>query len=295
MWTCKHCNGKFSFTTIAGPGSHTRWCDENPLSKQKIIQRKHTACSRCGVQYCLLDAHDRGRTCSRDCQYIKSDHTRKLISEKRRQYLGTYPEAHPWKRHSKNISKPCENVKRVLEANNIYFVAEYSPSKERHFSIDIAFPDIKVGIEVNGNQHYNSDGTLKEYYQKRHEFLNGLGWKIVEVHYSKCFNDANIAAILDFDLISKSALDIDTVEKYLKPKIIRGQHAAARTARHQSLCDKWERTKDCIFEHDIDFSKFGWVGKVATILGIPSQKVNRWMKKYQPVFYNTTCFKRLNR
>lgn len=33
----------------------------------------------------------------------------------------------------------------------------------------------------------------------------------------------------------------------------------------------------------IDFSKWGWVAKVATLLGLPSQKVRGWMLKYMPL------------
>ena len=57
------------------------------------------------------------------------------------------------------------------------------------FSIDIAFPDIKFGIEVNGNQHYNSDGTLKPYYKERHDLIEKSGWILLELHYSSCYID----------------------------------------------------------------------------------------------------------
>lgn len=70
---------------------------------------------------------------------------------------------------------------------NIEFVEEYSPFNDYHYSIDIAFPDLKLGIEVNGNQHYNKNGELKSYYQERHNIFESRGWKILEVHYSKCY------------------------------------------------------------------------------------------------------------
>ena len=38
---------------------------------------------------------------------------------------------------------------------------KYNPKINGHyFSLDIAFPDIKFAIEVNGNQHYKKDGKL---------------------------------------------------------------------------------------------------------------------------------------
>jgi selenophosphate synthetase-related protein len=36
---------------------------------------------------------------------------------------------------------------------------------------------------------------------------------------------------------------------------------------------------------NIDFSKHGWVGKVAILINKSSQHVNRWMKRYMPDFY----------
>lgn len=49
---------------------------------------------------------------------------------------------------------------------------------------------------------------------------------------------------------------------------------------------------DKILNSGIDFSKFGWVGKVSIILNKKPQKVNQWMKKYMPEFYENNCFKR---
>ncbi|MDY5668732.1 MAG: hypothetical protein SPK43_05840 [Candidatus Onthovivens sp.] len=57
----------------------------------------------------------------------------------------------------------------------INFIEEYCPFIDSAISVDIAFPDIKIGIEINGNQHYNRDGSLKDYYQKRHDKLEEAG------------------------------------------------------------------------------------------------------------------------
>ncbi|MFA5299168.1 MAG: HNH endonuclease signature motif containing protein [Lutibacter sp.] len=43
---------------------------------------------------------------------------------------------------------------------------------------------------------------------------------------------------------------------------------------------------------DIDFSNFGWVGKVSKIIEVKPQKVGRWMNKYMHEFYHNLCFKR---
>lgn len=44
-------------------------------------------------------------------------------------------------------------------------------------------------------------------------------------------------------------------------------------------------------ESDIDFTKFGWVGKVAALIDKHPQKINQWMKKYMPDTYEI-AFKR---
>lgn len=50
---------------------------------------------------------------------------------------------------------------------------------------------------------------------------------------------------------------------------------------------------DLILNSDIDFSTFGWVNKVATLLNMKTQHVNKWMKRHMIEFYNEKCFKRI--
>lgn len=118
-----------------------------------------------------------------------SDETRKVISEKRKAWLKNNPDKHPWRNKDKFKSNPCERVKEYLKNLNISFIEEYPPNIEgRFFSIDIALPDKMIAIEINGNQHYEKDGSLKPYYQERHDLLEKEGWAVYQVHYTQCFN-----------------------------------------------------------------------------------------------------------
>ena len=139
--------------------------------------------------FSLLDPKDRKKTCSEECKHSHTEETKLNLSKKRKEYLKENPDKHVWKRSDKFISEPCENVKAYLRSKNIDFVEEYSHSSERHYAIDVCFPNLKIGIEINGNQHYNSDGTLKDYYQERHDHIASLGWNLIEIHYSRCFSD----------------------------------------------------------------------------------------------------------
>jgi len=118
-----------------------------------------------------------------------AEETKMIISQKRKEWLRKNPDKHPWRNKDKFKSKPCEKVKEFLNSSNIQFVEEYVPSIDgRSFSIDIALPDKMIAIEINGNQHYEKDGTLKPYYQERHDLLEANGWIVYEIHYSACFS-----------------------------------------------------------------------------------------------------------
>lgn len=120
------------------------------------------------------------------------------LSLKRKEWLSLNPTKHPWKSDKKFISKPCELVKKFLKIQNINFIEEYSPNiQDTHFAIDIAIPSKNIGIEINGNQHYNSDKTLKPYYQHRHNLLVEYDWTILELHYSICFNNEKLIELAD--------------------------------------------------------------------------------------------------
>lgn len=117
-----------------------------------------------------------------------TEQEKKLFSKKRKEWLVNNPDKHPWKRLDKYKSKPCEKIKELLKAHDVEFIEEYNPNIfNRFFSIDIALPDKKIAIEINGNQHYENNGSLKTYYQERHDLLEKYGWIVFEIHYSNCF------------------------------------------------------------------------------------------------------------
>lgn len=146
-----------------------------------------------------------------------TDKSKEKISKGRKKYLNENPDSHPWKRKDKNISIPCEYLKNILLNNKIVFVEEFRPSK-RLYRIDIAFPDKKLGIEVNGNQHYNKDGSLKDYYKDRNLFIKDLGWELLEIHYSLVYNDKIVNIINEF-LKSKNIIYDFNYEEYLIEKL----------------------------------------------------------------------------
>lgn len=145
--------------------------------------------------------------------------TKKLIAEKRKQWLAANPDKHPWRSKNKFESIPCKILKEKLRSNNINFIEEFQPALEQNkfYSIDIAIPEKMIGIEVNGNQHYNKDGTLKPYYLERSNFIKQLGWQLIEIHYSLVYNNDYILNIINSILQEKTNLNFD-IQKYFKYK-----------------------------------------------------------------------------
>lgn len=128
-----------------------------------------------------------------------TEDTKKKLSESRKKFLKENPDKITWRREDVKISQPCENVKIFLRKNGIQFVSEFDPGVEgRFFSVDIAIPEKQILIEINGNQHYNKDGSLKDYYQERHDLISSLGWVIYEVHYTDAFNEEKWNNFCDF-------------------------------------------------------------------------------------------------
>lgn len=291
MPNCIFCN--LEFKTVRSTHFHERYCKNNPNRKIKPNcvswnkgQTKETNASLKHASEVMRDKYARGEL--KPVEYHHTAETKKKLSEKRKKYLAEHPEAHNWKYSSKFISKPCEYVKHFLKEQNISFVEEYKALENYNYSIDIAFPDLKVGIEINGDQHYNRDGSLAEYYQIRHNRLEEAGWKIFEILHTKCYTLKTFEEILALDIYDK-----DYVGKYFSIKeqrLIKKQaQLAKKQLKEQQKQELVTKRINLILNSNIDFTKFGWSGKVAALIGILPQKVHGWMKKNMPEFLDG-CF-----
>lgn len=134
---------------------------------------------------------------------------KRLLSEKRKKWLKENPDKHPWRKSSKFKSVPCEHFKSFLKEKGFKFLEEFIPLEGRYFSLDVAFPEKMIAIEINGNQHYQSDGKLKPYYQQRHDLLELNGWKVLEVHFSLCYNKEYIESLISTISQIKPVNDFD--------------------------------------------------------------------------------------
>ena len=149
---------------------------------------------------------------------VKNNIKIRNISESIKLSLKRHPENHSWRKNTKFKSEPCESFKNFLKEENIEFIEEFS-NFDRMYSIDVAIPSMKIGFEINGNQHYDKTGYLKDYYQQRSDYLEGLGWKIYQVHYTLCFKKNIVMDI--FEKSKSNEIYYFNFEEYLREKEIK--------------------------------------------------------------------------
>lgn len=230
-------------------------------------------------------------------RYKVSDDVKRNLSLKRIEFLKNNPKKHHWRTSDKHKSFPCETFKLHLINNGIVFIDEYLPLKDRSFSIDIAFPDKMIGIEINGMQHYNSDKTLKKYYQDRKNLIEQSGWIIFDIHYKKVFDKK----FIDF-FIKKINEDYKLSEVdysfYINNKISKKVHGTMddyNNFRINNSKDKQKKYIELVSNSNINFEKYGWTKEVAKITGLLNQKVSSWMRKYLPEIYENRCYKKIKK
>lgn len=213
----------------------------------------------------------------------QSEESKKKISEKRKEWLKNNPDKHPWRKSNKFKSVPCEKLKEFLKLKNIEFIEEYQALRDegRYYSIDVAFPDKKIGLEVNGNQHYNNDGTLKDYYKERQIFLENAGWKLYQLHYSICFKEGELNKIIPEILSSQIKIEFN-YQTYIKPerkKKIRVSDTNPNW-KHDPRPSQYKIKRPSKEE----LEKMIWVEpvtKVAKIFGMSDSGIKKWCQQYK--------------
>jgi hypothetical protein len=255
--TCQvNINSRFS-------GAHKRWCGHS-----KKVEKE---CLLCHNVFLTIGKRP-SKFCSASCasKHSMNADVRKKISDSRKKWLKENPENHPWKKNTKFKSDPCERLKSFLEKEKIIFISEYQPllHKEKFYSIDIAIPHLKIGIEINGEQHYNRDKSLKTYYKKRHEEIEKSGWLLLEYHYSFCYKDEKIYELIDSIKnqlkFAKYEFEFSKIEKKEKEK-----------KKIEPGLSKYEE----VF-NQLDLKKLGWVQKASKALGVSHTHVRRVQKKF---------------
>lgn len=323
MYKCKHCGKEFDNKfKLAG---HSTFCTNNPNRKQNLkklaearksiehnIEHQHLHC-----QYCNKEVANKGCLVRHEnsCKFnpksekfkyinekqIKETKTKqkKVISEETKQKIREGLQR--WKEnnkekfiaYSKGQSQVCENFKQYLRNNNIDFVEEYCPyPEERLYRLDISWPDEKIAVEINGSQHYDSEGNLNEISLEKQKFFEDKGWKIIQIYYRWCYsiikNQDKINSIFDLPIHNKNYVKEcykrSYISKLKKEKLVqeREEKINARKNKEKQII------QNLIENSGIDFSKSGWSTEAKQYLEnrgeLWSKHVFQNIKKYFPEF-----------
>lgn len=230
------------------------------------------------------------KTCSKDCYLVlmrsiqRDPIMRANASATRKNYLKNNPENHFWRERSSNRSVPCEVFKEQLRMRGIEFVEEHYPLEDRFFRIDVAFPEHKLGIEINGSQHYKMGSSqLTDYYQDRHNIIESNGWKLIEVYHRHVWDSNKVDELVNIIEEAFNGDDLSFYSKFERPKTKKQIAAELRKERQKAKSlqpgsEKLEMYRKAIEEADP--KKWGWTTRAATKLGISHTHVRRIANKH---------------
>jgi very-short-patch-repair endonuclease len=150
---CKYCGTSFSDSKKLG--GHTGGCKLNPNYKNR-----NEKLSNIGKNKRL------------------SDETKKKISTSRKKFLDENPGSIPYLlNHSSKESYPEKLFRLKLEKENIIgWIQEYPILR---YSLDFAFIDKKINIEIDGGTHKINTVLKKD--MERDLILKEMGWKIIRI------------------------------------------------------------------------------------------------------------------
>lgn len=283
---CDKCGKEF---TGAKAGAHKRWC--RPEAKGLTVNTKidiQKDCLLCGERFTtkasppsfwhMKSARQGSNYCSSMCRstHAMTDEVKAKISKGRKKYLQDNPDEHPWKKSDKFDSVPAQVLKDRLALEGFVFEEEWTPLDDRAYSIDITFPDLKLGIEINGNQHYRRDGTLKKYYQERHDLIVQNGWHLIEMHYANLYKEEDLQSLVSKLREGKA----HTIEYTATPRPKTKKEIREDRKQIRKLEQEQKRQKQKEILDQIDKTKYGWVMEASRALGVSHTQIKRIVKRY---------------
>lgn len=160
---CEYCLE--SFRNPHSLGSHKSRCRKNPNYKKNIKNIKDSA-SR---------THKGHRHTEKEKEHL---------SRKLREYYILHPDLVPYKKNHHHLkeSYPERYFKKVFHIEKF---PEYKQDFYfKGYFLDIAYPSVKIDIEINGSQHYVDDRIVKHDI-KRKSVLESYGWKCYPINWSR--------------------------------------------------------------------------------------------------------------
>lgn len=125
---------------------------------------------------------------------------RKKISESRLKYLHLNPDKVPYRlwNTAGYVSYPHNKIMSILKNMNIQgWISEYQNSI---YSYDIAFPELKLDIEIDGSTHSRPETIISD--ARRDAYSTSQGWKVLRFTASDVVKDSTKVVDSIIDVIS---------------------------------------------------------------------------------------------
>lgn len=209
-----------------------------------------------------------------------SEETRKIMSEKRKQFIKEHPEKTAWR--LKNMSYPEKCFQKILENNGIdkkcLIYREFSVYP---YFIDFAFINEKIAIEIDGSQHLEKDRMEKD--RNKDELLETKGWTVIRISASEVINnEEKVLNTIKDALNGKIQNGVTKVGILVSPKtyekVKRGEDGLSDRQRQNAINQRKierpnrEMLKTLIFNHT-----FVEVGKM---YNVSDNTIRKWCKSY---------------
>lgn len=299
VWYCKYCNAEFHSRRKLF--EHYKVCDIKlslPTDSLGRVLHQDDACYKC--EFCgHISTRKSGLTnhikyCKNNPNHIEklgchhSYETHVRLSRIARKRVG----------HSANFNpRACEYIDSLNEKMGWHLQHALNGGEITvgPYFLDGYDRELNIAFEYDEARHHK-DKVKQHDLVKQKFIISTIGCKFFRYdEVADCFYEVNDQQALDQALLNKkldkkpnkkSNKESDNKSKTKLVKETRVRHYRNRV--DASLKEfRW----NLIIESDIDFSKFGWVEKIASIFGISSQKAGAYIRKHFPEFYSN-CFVR---
>jgi len=89
-----------------------------------------------------------------------------------------------------------DSLKQELDAaTGVDWVREYRPCGSRRWRIDLAVPDYKIAVEIEGRRHGSAKAAVND--SEKNNFLISAGWKTLRYPASRVLTKKRRAAIIE--------------------------------------------------------------------------------------------------
>ncbi len=295
---CKICN-KYC-KSIRSLSSHLKYHDTNLLNYRIMYENfKTPICPYCGeksklkkasnIKYCLTCG---SKQCiSTHCHKMRhSEKTKEILRNKRFNYLKKKNKNTAWQTHHRREMSYLENwfyenVVIKYELCNKYDVIYEYPFYP--YFIDFAFLNIQLAVELDGGTHFDKNGDRIQRDKDKDKLLLYNGWSVFRINYQET-NEHAIQKFLEYigniDILNpkifESKIHRGKIQKIKKRKY--GTRKDYFKKINEEYAENQKETIEIVENSDVDFSKFGWVKKIAELTNRNPQKIQNWMRKFCP-------------